>query len=254
MSALPRTKSPLPESDMPESDMSASDMSANSAALKIRDAIETLKQTDVRRRPLVEVLDLSHQMADAMNAFFGSLDRSIVGEFRYIAEFIQKARNEIAELQPNEIRTSRIPGASIELDAVVKDTEAATETIMSEAEILLGAQPADPAVYKAQVDAAMMRIIEACSFQDLTGQRVNKVIYTLRHIEERVAQFADALGVKDASRPESDGDARRRDLLLNGPAVGGPETKQDDIDAMFAAASPADAAPASQNDIDALFD
>lgn len=224
-------------------------VSASQAAVKIREAIETLKQNEVRRRPLVEVLDLSHQMADAMNAFFGSLDRSIVGEFRYIAEFIQKARNEIAELQPNEIRSSRIPGASVELDAVVKDTEHATETIMTEAEGLLGCHPADLAAYKTEVDAAMMRIIEACSFQDLTGQRVNKVISTLRHIEERVAQFADALGVKDAARPETDADVRKRDLLLNGPAVGGPETQQHDIDAMFADS----VGPASQDDIDAMF-
>ena len=39
------------------------------------------------RSPLVEVLALSHQMADAMQAFFGSLDRSIIGEFRYLADF-----------------------------------------------------------------------------------------------------------------------------------------------------------------------
>lgn len=233
--------------------MSAAHVSAAQAAVKIREAIETLKQSEVRSRPLVEVLDLSHQMADAMNAFFGSLDRSIVGEFTYIAQFIQKARNEISELQPNEIRTSRIPGASVELDAVVKDTEHATEQIMTEAEGLLALQPSDPAAYKAAVDAAMMRVIEACSFQDLTGQRVNKVISTLRHIEERVAQFADALGVQDAARPETEADARKRSLLLNGPAVDGPETKQNDIDALFAETPATATAPASQDDIDALF-
>jgi chemotaxis protein CheZ len=221
-------------------------MSANAAASKVRAAIESLKQTDLRQRPLVEVLELSHQMADAMNAFFGSLDRSIIGEFRYIGDFIRKARDEIAELQPNEIRQTRIPGASMELDAVVRDTQLATEAIMSEAEALLAADAADPAAYKAQVDEAMMRIIESCAFQDLTGQRVNKVISTLRHIEERVSQFADALGVKDAARPESPDERRKRELLLNGPAVGGPETDQSKIDAMFGAA-------ASQDDIDALF-
>ena len=170
-------------------------VSAKSAAEKIKIAIDTLKASGVRERPLVEVLDLSHQMADAMKTFFGSLDRSIIGEFRYIADFIQKARDEISGLQPNDIKDSRIPGASMELDAVVRDTERATETIMSEAEGLMNANPADLKIYKAEVDAAMLRIFEACSFQDLTGQRVNKVIATLRHIEERVSQFAGALGV-----------------------------------------------------------
>jgi chemotaxis protein CheZ len=122
----------------------------------------------------------------------------------------------------------------MELDAVVRDTERATESIMSEAETLMGVEPTDLATYKADVDAAMMRIFEACSFQDLTGQRVTKVISTLRHIEDRVTKFADALGVKDSAQKETAEDARKRELLLNGPAANGPATSQDDIDALFA--------------------
>jgi chemotaxis protein CheZ len=209
-------------------------MAANEAAQKIRIAIDTLKTSNVRERPLVEVLGLSHQMADAMQAFFGSLDRSIISEFQYIADYIQKARDEIAGLQPNDIGNTRIPGASQELDAVVRDTERATETIMAEGERLMEMQPTDLTVYKAEVDAAMLRMFEACSFQDLTGQRIKKVITTLRHIEDRVSRFAGALGVTDGASKETAEEARNRELLLNGPAMNGPATSQDDIDALFA--------------------
>ena len=208
-------------------------MSAQEAARKVRSAIDRLKASDLRSRPLVEVLDLSHEMADAMNAFFGSLDKSVVGEFRYIADFIQQTRHEIADLQPNEIRNNRIPGASVELDAVVKDTETATSIIMTEAEALMAIEPEDLDAYKDRVDGAMMRIIEACAFQDLTGQRVTKVVATLRHIEGRVSQFAETLGVKDAKTEETEDERRRRELMLNGPAIGGPASSQDDIDALF---------------------
>lgn len=208
-------------------------MAAAEAAQKIRVAMDQLKATGVRERPLVEVLDLSHQMADAMTAFFGSLDKSIIGEFKYLADFIQKARDEISGLQANDIKDTRLPGASVELDAVVRDTERATESIMTEAEKLMSVEPVDLAAYKAEVDAAMMRIFEACSFQDLTGQRVTKVISTLRHIEERVTKFAGALGVTDAAPTESAADARAREQILNGPAMNGPATSQDDIDALF---------------------
>lgn len=225
-------------------------MSAADAAAKVRQAMETLRQ-GVADRPLVEILDLSHEMAEAMQAFFGSLDRSIISEFRYIGDFIRKARDEIAELQPNEIHQQRIPGASIELDAVVRDTEQATETIMSEAESLMMESGDDPD-YKDKVDAAMMKIIEACSFQDLTGQRVRKVTSTLRHIEERVSQFADALGVRDAVREETPAQRRAREQLINGPALNGPEVAQSDIDAMFSEGAEA-FAEVSQDDIDALF-
>lgn len=208
-------------------------MAAAEAAQKIRIAIEQLKATGVRERPLVEVLDLSHQMADAMTAFFGSLDSSIIGEFKYLADFIQKSRDEISGLQANDIKDTRLPGASVELDAVVRDTERATETIMTEAEKLMSVEPTDLAAYKADVDDTMMRIFEACSFQDLTGQRVTKVISTLRHIEERVTRFAGALGVTDTKQAETADEVRARELLLNGPAMNGPSTSQDDIDALF---------------------
>ena len=208
-------------------------MAAAEAAHKIRIAMEQLKATGIRERPLVEVLDLSHQMADAMTAFFGSLDSSIIGEFKYLADFIQKSRDEISGLQANDIKDTRLPGASVELDAVVRDTERATETIMTEAEKLMSVEPTDLAAYKADVNAAMMRIFEACSFQDLTGQRVTKVISTLRHIEERVTKFASALGVTDTAQSETADEVRARELLLNGPAMNGPSTSQDDIDALF---------------------
>ncbi len=208
-------------------------MAAAEAAQKIRIAMAQLKATGVRERPLVEVLDLSHQMADAMTVFFRSLDRSIIAEFKYLADFIQKARDEISGLQANDIKDTRLPGASVELDAVVRDTERATETIMTEAEKLMSVEPTDLAAYKADVDAAMTRIFEACSFQDLTGQRVTKVISTLRHIEERVTRFAGALGVTDTKQAETADEVRARELLLNGPAMNGPSKSQDDIDALF---------------------
>ena len=78
----------------------------------------------------------------------------------------------------------------------------------------------------------MMTIIEACSFQDLAGQRVSKVVNSLRHVEDRVARFAEVMGVRDAEfapQEETAKEKRDREQLLNGPAMGGPETSQDDI-------------------------
>jgi chemotaxis protein CheZ len=226
-------------------------MAAHETAARVRDALETLKQSSVRDRPLVEVLSLSHQLAETMQLFFGSLDRSVQGEFRYIGDFIHKARDEIAGLRPNDIRNNRIPMAGAELDAIVRDTERATETIMSEAEAVMSLSVADPEAYRAEVEGRMMTIIEACSFQDLTGQRVKKVVAALRHIEERVDKFASALGVNDSDTTESPEERRARELLLNGPAIDGPEVKQSTIDEMF---DDAHGDGISQGDIDSLFD
>ena len=230
-------------------------MPAANVAAQVRTSLASLKASDLQGAQIMEVLKLAHQLTDTMKLFFSSLDQSICQEFNYIAEYISKTRDEIAALRPNDIKSERIPTAGAELEAVVGDTEKATETIMSAAEDVLCDDEADFEAYRANVEAKMMTIIEACSFQDLAGQRVSKVVNSLRHVEERVARFADVMGVLDADSTvtESAQEKRAREQLLNGPAMGGPETSQDDIDAMFDTA-PVPVSDLDQSSIDSLFD
>lgn len=220
-------------------------MAAMETAIRVREALQTLSKADLKDPRLMEVLNLSEQLVDAMQLFFSSLDRTVHQEFRYIATYIARTRQEISALRPNDIKEARLPTAGAELEAIVKNTEEATHTIMSAAEAIMVADPTDPE-YATIVNDRVMEIFQACSFQDITGQRVQKVVDTLRHIEGRVSHFAKVMGVTDAPVEESERDRRKRELLLNGPAIEGPETKQDDIDALFAGGDANDA-------IDALF-
>jgi len=222
-------------------------MPAAEVAARVRDSLKSVKSADLKDAQLIEVLRLAQQLTDTMQMFFGSLDRSIHEEFNSIAAYIARTRDEIAELRPNDIKEQRIPVAGAELEAVVSDTEKATEAIMSEAETLMGEEPTDLDAYKAQVDEAMCRIIENCSFQDLAGQRVSKVVTSLKHIESRVARFAKTMGVHDAEMTEEErAEAERsKRLHLNGPAQGGPETDQSAVDDLMSM---------DQDAIDSLFD
>jgi chemotaxis protein CheZ len=232
-------------------------MPAANVAAQVRTSLASLKASDLQGAQIMEVLKLAHQLTDTMKLFFSSLDQSICQEFNYIADYISRTRDEIAALRPNDIKTERIPTAGAELEAVVGDTEKATETIMSAAEDVLCDDTADFDAYRANVEARMMTIIEACSFQDLAGQRVSKVVNSLRHVEERVARFAEVMGVRDAEyapQEETAKEKRDREQLLNGPAMGGPETSQDDIDAMFASMDAPPVNDLDQGSIDSLFD
>ncbi|MCR9127898.1 MAG: chemotaxis protein CheZ [Alphaproteobacteria bacterium] len=222
-------------------------MPAAEVAARVRDSLKSVKSADLKDAQLIEVLRLAQQLTDTMQMFFGSLDRSIHEEFNSIAAYIARTRDEIAELRPNDIKEQRIPVAGAELEAVVSDTERATEAIMSEAENLMAAEPTDLDAYKAHVDEAMCRIIENCSFQDLAGQRVSKVVTSLKHIETRVARFAKTMGVHDAEMTEEERaeTERRQRLHLNGPAQGGPETDQSAVDDLMSM---------DQDAIDSLFD
>ena len=196
---------------------------------------------------LINLMQQSEALVALMRGFFQQLDKRRSEEFSVIAGYIAKAKEEIREMRPHDISQERIPTAGAELEAITRDTENATHTIMNSAEAMMGFSidqfGGDAGAYKGAVDDEVMKIFEACSFQDITGQRVSKVVNVLKQIEERVGKLANTLGVEDSKPQEMTAEEKRRhDLLLNGPAIGGPETKQDAIDAMFA--SGFDEAPA----------
>ena len=123
------------------------------------------------------------------------------------------------------------------MSVVVTTTEEATTKIMECAEEILYADISDMKTYRELVNGKIMEIFEACSFQDLTGQRISKVIETLEHIETRVSQFASTIGADDSEGPVSEKEAKRKkrkkDLILNGPALEGQGVNQDEIDALL---------------------
>jgi chemotaxis protein CheZ len=161
-------------------------------------------------------------------------DSVIRRELNSIVDYIQSLRREICALQANDLRQKRIPAAGQELAAIVKSTEQASNIIMECAEAVMTADASDPLAYKAFVVARMTVIFEACAFQDITGQRIAKVVETLEHIEARVARFAEATGAKDAQGHASEAEVleaeRRVRLFIHGPPLQGEGSEQSEID------------------------
>ena len=200
-------------------------------------------------------------------------------ELHGMGELIANTRAEIAGLMPLGAPSSRLTSASDELDAVVGATERAAVEIMGAAEHAqeaaqrlrkINGLPVEALRDLDQVEAAAVDIFMACSFQDLTGQRIRKVVQALTYIEKRIialtvlwrgagrgAGWGDAAGAAAdgaaADGATADGaaawDTRRDAHLLNGPSDGGlPQAAVDSLlhDAVEAGA-------ASQDAIDAMF-
>jgi chemotaxis protein CheZ len=184
-----------------------------------------------------DIISLAEVSAQSLQSFFQAMDAKVYGELREIAGYIETMRHEIGALQVNDLKETRIPSAGEELDAIVQATERATHTIMECAETLMAADAADAAAYKALVDEKMMVIFEACSFQDITGQRIAKVVETLQHIEQRVSRFADVIQAKDLdgflTEQEKVRAERKEKLLLNGPQRAGQGVDQSKVDELF---------------------
>jgi chemotaxis protein CheZ len=162
----------------------------------------------------------------------GSRERKLVREMESLAQLIAAAKQEIAALRPHEIRDKHLPAATDELDAIVTATAQATGSILDAAERLGTVADRIGGTDGAAVTDEVTRIFEACTFQDITGQRITKVVKTLKIIETRVAELVGAFGTLDAradAAPAAVGDA----ALLNGPQLPPDARSQADIDAIF---------------------
>ena len=163
--------------------------------------------------------------------------QTMIGELVEVADYLARLKREIAALRANELTRDRIPMAHDELGGVVNATATATNAIMQAAEGILGVPQDDFAAYRAGVEAHVNDIFEACAFQDITGQRITRVVDALGQLERRLSHFASAVNARDGAEEIDPEEAMRRArkeiLMLNGPQRNGPATPQDAIDALF---------------------
>jgi len=159
------------------------------------------------------------------------LERKLVREMESLALVIATAKREIAALRPDEIREKHLPEATDELDAIVGSTAEATGSILDAAEHLGALADKVGGTDGEAITDQVTRIFEACTFQDITGQRITKVVKTLKVIEGRVASLVSAFGTLEASQAAAapTGEA----ALLNGPQLPADARSQADIDAIF---------------------
>ena len=162
-------------------------------------------------------------------------EAGLLAEVEELGRTISAAKAEIAALRVDDITASHIPSATDELDAIVAHTAAATNAILENCEILdaLGSELTGTAAER--LADATTHIYEACSFQDITGQRIGKVVGTLKAIEGKVAHIVDTFGdpnaVADAAPTADSSDEAS---LLNGPQLPMSAMDQSEIDRLLA--------------------
>ncbi len=203
------------------------------------DLLSQLAVIERRAEPVFDVEDVAEIVDSVLASLSGGLsiaDLQVYRELEQIASIIQFGRREIAEIQPHDISEQHIPMANDELDAVVTATAEDTGTILDVAEVMEKLIPDMPPEMGRTVSAAMTRIYEACNFQDVTGQRITKVVKTLRYIEGKVDALLTAFGERGdevraaAVKPLPDDESR----LMNGPQLPSKANSQEDIDALLA--------------------
>lgn len=194
----------------------------------------------------VDVGDVAGVVTSIMQSWQGSFslhELHVRDEIRELMSYVEGAKRELCELRPRKLSSRDIPDASTQLDAIVAATEEAAEKMMDvaeEIEALASAGGAANDEILPRMSDIATRIYEASSFQDITGQRIGKVLRILQHLEEKLGALAETLGddhmddepasIFDAATGESD-DPR---AFLHGPQLPTEANSQDDIDALLA--------------------
>lgn len=161
---------------------------------------------------------------------------AIYKELKDLHNLIEETRRDISNARMGEIAGKHIPTATDELDAVVAATEVATGAIMDSCDAISAhaakLQQADNEALIGEVT----KILEACSFQDITGQRITKVVKSLKVIDEKVGKLLSILEDKIPGLPhQEDVDTRVGDAkLMNGPQMPDKAINQADIDKLLA--------------------
>ena len=164
-------------------------------------------------------------------------------ELQDLSDKIQRTMREVATIRHPMMENDRVQSAVDELGAIVAATEFATEQILTAAETIeasfdntRSAADGPGAGDRVAAIEAVTSIYEACNFQDITGQRITRVMTLLRDVDERLLAIIEHVG-RDrfiAEPPPPSPAACADKALLNGPATAGGGLQQSSIDSLFA--------------------
>lgn len=207
---------------------------------RLADRLEALR-SQYGSAPIDAIRDVVGAVLSSMNGDLSATEATLLSEVEALGLTIQEAKREIAALRVDDLATAHIPEASDELEAIVESTANATNEILDTCEVIQEVAGKLDGDSKKRLEDATTRIFEACGFQDLTGQRISKVVRTLKTIEERVASIVDKFGDRarasstDTGAPEAPAAPQGEAALLNGPALpGSGAVDQSEIDRLLA--------------------
>lgn len=176
-----------------------------------------------------------------MDARAAQLRSEILNLFQYV----QRLREEITAIAGSEDAASPFSGMAAQLGAIVDATESATETILQAMERvgemaarLPGAgDAAERQALAAGITGEATQVMEACSFHDIAGQRISKVMGSLQFVEEHVSAMVDLWGrdeIEELAGKVGPRETNGADgVTLEGPQLPGQAISQADIDALF---------------------
>ena len=154
-------------------------------------------------------------------------------ELDQLTQTVARTQDELVSLKPEQISGLRVGSAHAELDAVISHTERAAGDFLEAVEELEEIAGSLPKKKAESIRTITTRMLEASTFQDISGQRLDKAKKEIREIDDCISAVLAVLG-HDVEAEEVDETIQTDDDLLNGPQHEGAGSSQEDVDALLA--------------------
>lgn len=197
-------------------------------------AIKAQPASGIKLESAQEFLD---RVISELRALSSERKGELLGVLEYLSLYIRRTRQEVSTLRPQVQGADLLSSTADELEEILTETARAANAIMEAAESIEAIAAKADAGSGAGLLDAVTRIYEASAFQDITGQRITKVVRALQHIEGRIGALVEACsggegGVAPHGLLEEPGGNADADLL-NGPQLGKNANSQSEIDRLF---------------------
>lgn len=176
--------------------------------------------------------EIIQQFLEILNPHIVNKEKQdIYHQIELISAKFLSLKKDISNISNEILDHNFVPNINMELRSVVTQTEKSVTGILDVSDEIseLSSRVSDPEIKSALMIKAT-RILELCNFQDLTGQRIQKIVHHLSEIESIMFKMLHAL------RPDSKLRTRvvsEDELLINGPQGESKSPSQSDIDDLF---------------------
>lgn len=204
--------------------------------LSYQQTLDTLSQIKSEKGDELKFSDMERLIDDILQSKLENSEQNaeVINSLRKVKAEIQLIRADIDQSIEGQSDTfDLLPLSQKDLTDVVKVLEGATNSILDQTDAITELLKADN-VDKVALSEAVMKICEHCNFQDLTGQRLTRIMSNLAKFEHSVFSIlnaiigADLMAAKQSKKLEY-----ANDTLMNGPEFLDEAPKQNKIDDIF---------------------
>lgn len=197
---------------------------------KLFKTLQNLQETNKGIVDVNNIDDIIRSFVEILSPYAKETMRAeIIYQLESVLAQFSSLKTEISNISKEVLDKNFVPSIIMDLRSVIIQTEKSVTGILDVCDEIneLSKGINDRNLREALIIKST-RILESCNFQDLTGQRIQKIVHHLSEIESIIYKMLHFLKPDFKLKYQT-----KKDELLNGPQSAENAPSQDSIDALF---------------------